>query len=235
MNKSTKSQMSGKTCKATSSTSSVKSCRGGSTDYATAVNSVFEQMFENQAILTVRDNNDTVWFKAKDVASILGYKDTDDAIRRVVQEDDKTKFSKLKNLPGKKPGKKIHGSSKFINESGVNALVMRSKKPNAKKFQYWITSEVIPQLRKHGFYVHKEHKPSALPHKDGYVYFSDKSAVNDDMRKKFLSQSNIFKDRTDIKHKDEIMKVMKRTDDIWFWDYEEEQVVSVPHKHQECQ
>ena len=74
MNKSTKSQKSGKTCKAT--TSSVKSCRGGSTDYATAVNSVFEQMFENQAILTVRDNNGAVWFKAKDCATILGYTKT---------------------------------------------------------------------------------------------------------------------------------------------------------------
>ena len=53
--------------------------------------------------------------------------------------------------------------------SGVNSLVMKSKKPNAKQFQNWITAEVIPQIRKHGFYHQKEHKPSALAHEDGYA------------------------------------------------------------------
>jgi len=126
----------------------------------------------------------------------------------------------LKNRP-----LKIHAQTVFINESGVNTLVMKSKKPNAKKFQHWITAEVIPQLRKHGLYHHKEHKPSALPHKDGYAYFSDLSVVNDKMRKKFLIQPEVFTNRVDIRDKDEIMKVMKRNDNIDFTDYEGDQVI----------
>lgn len=188
-------------------------------------NSVFEQMFENTAIMTVKDNNDVVWFKAKDVCTILGYKKPRDAVSYNVNKEDKIQWKALKTKSQKFWPLKMHAQTAFINESGVNALVMKSKKPNAKKFQHWVTSEVIPQLRKHGFYVHKEHKPSALPHEDGYAYFSDKSIVNDEMREKFLNQPNVFKDRVDIRDKDEIMKVMNRNDDICFHDYENETVM----------
>lgn len=188
-------------------------------------NNMFEQIFENQTIFTIKDIHDVIWFKAKDVCNILEYKNTKQAIIYNVSEQDKTTWNKMKTKGLKFRPLRIHSQMIFINESGVNSLIMKSKKPNAKNFQYWITSEVIPQLRKHGFYVHKEHKPSALLHDDGYVYYSDKSCVNDEITEKFLSQPKFFKDKTDIKHKDTIIKLMKRANDIWFWDYEDEQVI----------
>lgn len=134
-------------------------------------NKMFEQMFENTTIMTVKDNDNVVWFKANDVASVLGYKEPKNAIQYSVQQEDKILWKQLKTMGGKIPPIKITYQTMFINESGVNALVMKSKKPNAKKFQHWITAEVIPQLRKHGFYHHKEHKPSALPHKMAMLTF----------------------------------------------------------------
>jgi hypothetical protein len=91
---------------------------------------------------------------------------------------------------------------------------MKSKKPNAKKFQNWITSEVIPQIRKHGFYIHEEHKPSAEWHEDGYAYFSDKSTIQDDMRAKFLNDPRTFQNRVNTCDKEQVMNTLKRTDDI---------------------
>jgi prophage antirepressor-like protein len=188
-------------------------------------NAIFEQMFENTAIMTIKDNENVVWFKAQDVCGILEYINERQSIRRHVPESDKITWKDLKLMGLKNSRIKITYQTVFINESGVNALVMKSKKPNAKKFQHWITSEVVPQLRKHGFYVHKKHVSSALPHEDGYAYFSDLSVVSDTMREKFLVQPNVFKNRVDIKNKDEVMKVMERNDNIDFTDYDGDQVI----------
>jgi anti-repressor protein len=136
---------------------------------ATNENNMFEQMFKNKEINTYKDNRDVVWFKGKDVASILGYAASNEkkSIRKYVQDEDRITWKQLKLRGSKMDPLKQDPQTVFIDESGVNSLVMKSKKPNAKKFQHWIT--VIPQIRKHGFYHHKEHKPSALAHEDGYA------------------------------------------------------------------
>ena len=188
-------------------------------------NSMFEQMFENSAIMTIFDKNNIVWFRAKDVCSILGYKEPANAIQYWVQNEDKIDWKLLKSMVGKIPSIKITYQTVFINESGVNSLVLNSKKPNAKKFQHWVTAEVLPQIRKHGIYQHKEHIPSALPHEDGYAYFSDKSAVNDDMREKFLAQPKTFKNRVEIQDIETVMTEMIRHKSVDFMDYDNEQVM----------
>jgi len=199
-----KSQNSGKTCK--------------------TVNSVFEQMFENQAILTVRDDNDVVWFKAKDVCTILEYKSPKDTIRRHVQKSDMIVWKMLKLKGDFSSPLKIHAQTKFINESGVNSLVMRSKKPNAKKFQHWICSEVIPSIRKSGYYVHEERKSNAYIDDDDYAYFSTLDAVQNDKRAKYLLMPKRHQD-ADISDIEQINQLLIKGSDIDVFDYDQNQVL----------
>ena len=85
------------------------------------------------------------WFVGKDVAAALGYKEIQKAVRDHVDNDDKG-VSEM-DTPG--------GSQKItvINESGLYALIFGSKLENAKKFKRWVTSEVLPQIRKTGAYT----------------------------------------------------------------------------------
>ena len=85
-----------------------------------------------------------IYFIGKDVAEILGYKDTDQAIRYNVDEEDK------KTYPVKTTGQVRYMI--FINESGLYSLIFNSQLPTAKKFKRWVTSEVLPQIRKTGKY-----------------------------------------------------------------------------------
>ena len=91
------------------------------------------------------DKDGEPWFVGKDVAIILGYERTADAIRAHVDEDDKG-VGEIQTPGGKQ---KIV----IINESGLYSLVLSSKLPTAKKFKHWITSEVLPAIRKTGGYI----------------------------------------------------------------------------------
>lgn len=105
------------------------------------------QVFNNEQFGQVRvvmiENEN--WLVGKDVAEILGYKDTDYAIRTHVDEEDKL----TRGFTGSGQSRKMI----IINESGFYSLALRSKLPNAKQFRRWVTSEVLPQIRKTGGYI----------------------------------------------------------------------------------
>ena len=86
----------------------------------------------------------TILFKGKDIAKVLGYSDTNQAIRKHVDEEDK--FSRAVETTGQ-----VRWSI-FINESGFYSLLLSSKLESAKKFKRWVTSEVLPSIRKYGQY-----------------------------------------------------------------------------------
>lgn len=114
------------------------------------------QVFNNQEFGSVRTLtlNDEPWFVGKDVAKILGYVDTNKAIAMHVDEDDKLNDKTALSL-GQRGGW-------FINESGLYSLILSSKLPSAKKFKRWVTSEVLPALRKTGQYQVKDLSGSEL-------------------------------------------------------------------------
>lgn len=89
------------------------------------------------------------WFVGRDVAEILGYAKARNAIQRHVEEEDK-KDAPIQGTPG---GTQIMTT---INESGLYSLILSSKLPTAKRFKRWVTSEVLPALRKHGAYATPE-------------------------------------------------------------------------------
>lgn len=101
--------------------------------------------FENNQVRTLLIN-DEPWFVGKDVAEILGYSKARNAIAAHVDDDDKKGAPIQGDLGGTQ-------EMTVINESGVYALVFGSKLPSAKRFKHWVTSEVLPQIRKTGSYA----------------------------------------------------------------------------------
>lgn len=111
------------------------------------------QIFKSDEFGEVRTTtiNNDVWFVGKDVAEILGYKNGSRDINRHVDEEDIT----TKNLPQYQNGTLV-SKTILINESGLYSLILRSNLPKAKKFKRWVTSEVLPSIRKHGMYATDE-------------------------------------------------------------------------------
>ena len=108
------------------------------------------QIFENKEfgkIRTVEINNEP-YFVGKDVAEILGYSDVSKAIKMHVDDDDK--LTRQFVVSGQNRNMYV------INESGLYSLIISSKLPTAKKFKRWVTSEVLPSIRKHGMYATDE-------------------------------------------------------------------------------
>lgn len=89
--------------------------------------------------------NDEPWFVGKDVADILGYSNSRKALSDHVDDEDKG-VTKSDTLGGNQ-------NITIINESGLYSLILKSKKPEAKQFKRWVTSEVLPIIRKHGAYM----------------------------------------------------------------------------------
>lgn len=109
------------------------------------MNEIFN--FRGQDVRTVIINNEP-YFVGKDVAEILGYTNPRQALKNHVDEDDKG-VSKC-DTPGGKQDLVI------INESGLYSLILSSKLPQAKEFKRWVTSEVLPTIRKNGMYATDE-------------------------------------------------------------------------------
>ena len=106
------------------------------------------QIFQNQefgAIRTISNEQGDVMFCAKDVAEALGYNNTMKAVRDHVDEEDKLRERIV--LSGQ------NRQAIFINESGLYALILSSKLESARRFKHWVTSEVLPSIRKQGGYM----------------------------------------------------------------------------------
>ena len=124
-----------------------------------AKKSVQTAVFENPEFGTVRivtDEKGEPWFCAKDLCDVLGYKRATDAVRQHVRSSDTAKYRiarTVKNRFGVSEGKVQNVQMNFVNESGFYALVLGSKLATAVKFKDWVTSVVLPQIRKTGGYI----------------------------------------------------------------------------------
>ena len=129
------------------------------------------QIFNSEEFGSVRtmviDNEP--WFVGKDVADILEYTNTAKAIRDHIDEEDK--LTERIVLSGQ------NREVIFINESGLYSLILSSKMPNARKFKRWVTSEVLPTLRKTGHYEMENYSPEMQA-----ILMHDKKLVKMDER-----------------------------------------------------
>lgn len=104
------------------------------------------EIFKNEEFGEIRvlEINGEAWFVGKKIAEILGYVNPQKAIREHVDKDDRG-VNEMDTPGGKQ---KVN----IINESGLYSLILSSKLPNARKFKHWVTSEVLPAIRRHGKY-----------------------------------------------------------------------------------
>ena len=111
--------------------------------------------FQNEKFGNVRvvliGTNQQPYFVGKDVAEALGYRDTADAIKKHVDEEDK--------LTRQFADSGQNRNMICINESGLYSLILSSKLPSAKEFKRWVTSEVLPSIRQTGSYSKEQHNP----------------------------------------------------------------------------
>lgn len=138
--------------------------------------------FENNEVRAL-NIDDKPYFVGKDVADVLGYSNTRDALNRHVEFEDK------------KDGVVIHDSigrqqtPTFINESGLYSLILSSKMPNAKKFKRWVTSEVLPTIRKHGAYMTEQKIEEALLNPDTLITLAKQLKAEKEQR--LLAQKQV--------------------------------------------
>lgn len=122
------------------------------------------QLFQNPEFGRVRivEVNGEAWMVGKDVAEALGYKDTVNAIKAHVDDEDKKGGWRITTPSGEQ-------QMTIINESGLYSLVLSSKLPNARKFRRWVTTEVLPTVRKHGAYMTPETLQAAILNPDTMI------------------------------------------------------------------
>lgn len=134
--------------------------------------------FEGTNFYYFKGDSDNIWFKGKDIASILGYKDKDQSIRDHIDDYDKLSFKNLTpviltGMNGKNEIKSSNFNFKestiFINESGLYSIILSSKLEKAKRFKRWVTSEVLPSIRKNGKYEIPKPDVKELPDLNKYI------------------------------------------------------------------
>ena len=116
--------------------------------------------FEGNEVRTLKIN-DEPYFVGKDVANILGYSNTRKALQDHVDLEDKKDGVTIRDSIGRNQKPTV------INESGLYSLILSSKMPNAKRFKHWVTSEVLPAIRKHGAYMTDEKAFNVVHNKNG--------------------------------------------------------------------
>ncbi len=145
------------------------------------------RIFEKAEFGTIRtmEINNEPWFVGKDIADILEYTNTAKAIRDHV--DDEDKLTERFVLSGQ------NREAILINESGLYSLILSSKMSNAKKFKRWVTSEVLPSIRKHGMYATDE----LLENPDLAIQVFQKLKEERLERKRLEAENQIMKPKAD--------------------------------------
>lgn len=159
--------------------------------------------FENHEVRSLLLNNEP-WFVGKDVAEALGYERADNAIRNHIDKEDK--------LMHQISASGQNRNMTIINESGLYSLVLSSKLPSAKKFKSWVTSEVLPALRKTGQYQVKELSGSELMAKaliEAQSVLAAKDKVIEEMKPKALFADAVATSHTSILV-GELAKILKQ-------------------------
>lgn len=139
-------------------------------------------IFENEEFGRIRSVmvNDEPYFVGNDIATVLGYKNTRDALSKHVDEEDKG-VAKCDTLGGNQ-------NFVVINESGVYALIFGSKLPNAKRFKHWVTSEVLPSIRKHGAFMTEQRIEEIILNPDTVIKLAQELKAEREEKKKLADK-----------------------------------------------
>lgn len=122
--------------------------------------------FEGNNVRTL-EIDEEVYFVGKDVAKVLGYARLQKAVNDHVDPEDK--IEKIVSISQSSQNRTKPEMTLLITESGVYSLIFNSKMPNAKRFKRWVTSEVLPAIRKHGAYMTDEKAFDVVHNKNGLI------------------------------------------------------------------
>lgn len=160
--------------------------------------------FEKNSVRVVMKGEDP-WFVAKDVCNILGYENSRKALADHIDEDEKG-VTKCDTLGG------VQVMS-IINESGLYALIMRSNKPEAKRFRKWVTSEVIPSIRKHGAYMTPDVLERVLGDPDFMIGLLQELKAEQEKSKVLAEQNTELKDKnSELSSRNTTLKLQRLRD-----------------------
>ncbi|HEL7526987.1 TPA: phage antirepressor [Enterococcus faecium] len=149
--------------------------------------------FEQHEVRTVTIH-DEPFFVGKDIADILGYSNPQKAIRDHVDLEDKTQNDSFT----------VNGTAVvLINESGLYSLILKSKLTKAKKFKRWVTSEVLPAIRKHGGYLTPEKVEEALLNPDTIIQLA--TQLKEERTGRLIAEQKIAEYEPKISYLDSIL------------------------------
>ncbi|MBD9712267.1 phage antirepressor KilAC domain-containing protein [Enterococcus faecium] len=149
--------------------------------------------FEQHEVRTMTID-DEPFFVGKDIADILGYSNPQKAIRDHVDLEDKTQNDSFT----------VNGTAVvLINESGLYSLILKSRLTNAKKFKRWVTSEVLPAIRKHGGYLTPEKVEEALLNPDTIIQLATK--LKEERTGRLIAEQKIAEYEPKISYLDSIL------------------------------
>ena len=146
------------------------------------------ELFKNNEFGTVRvlkDESCEPWFVGVEIAKILGYSNPTKAILMHVDKEDIKK--EVIEAPSQN-GMMVKTETNLINESGLYSLILKSKLPQAKKFKRWVTSEVLPAIRKHGGYLTPEKVEEVLLNPDTIIQLATKLKKEQQRRKQLENE-----------------------------------------------
>lgn len=146
--------------------------------------------FEGNQVRIVLINNTPI-FVGPDVTTILGYSNSRKALADHVDDEDKILLTSRNVTLENMPNRGITG----INESGLYSLILSSKMPNAKKFKHWVTSEVLPSIRKHGAYLTDTKIEEVLTSPDTIIKLATQLKDERKQREELQVANNQLKDR----------------------------------------
>lgn len=139
-------------------------------------------MFENKNVLVIFDEENNPWFKAKDIAEILEYKNSKETIKYHVKQKYVNIYENIRGI-NSLPQNKIQNHTKFLNEPGLYQLIMKSKMKLADKFQDWVVEEVLPTIRQLGEYKVKNQLA---------IEFEEKFKIQEDQIKNLQKTTQII-------------------------------------------
>ena len=164
--------------------------------------------FENKKIIIIIDNNKIIWFNAKQIGIALKYKEPKKAITKYVDKEDKIQLKnidlnfKLEQQP----------DSIYINESGLNSLLILSRTKKSKKFLKWITKDVLPLMRRSSIYSNND-EITLLQKKINELEHQNKLLKNDMKIEKFPEGAIVYVVE-DYDVNQEIIYKIGKTDDM---------------------
>lgn len=151
--------------------------------------------FNGQQVRTVTINEEP-YFVGKDVADILGYKDLSRALNQHVEKENRKSLSLKASgdlYPSLWEGKNDFSNKIVINEAGVYDLIFDSKLPKAHEFKHWVTSEVLPAIRKHGAYMTPQTIEKVLLNPDTIINLATQLKKEQEQRKQLQAENEQMK------------------------------------------